>query len=232
VTYRHTDKWQGIIPIHKNGALPLFHKKLKNQENLTFGFLGDSITTGSNSSGRNNINIPPYIPSWPEVICESIENDYSLSVKYVNKAVGGTASRWGADKVKELFSDNIPDIFLIAFGMNDASCGVPKDAFITNIKEITDKMIEMNPKVEFIVVSTSLPNELASGFYRDHAEHEALLYKMSVEYGDKMIVSPVTAIHSELLKKKNYRDMTGNNVNHPNDYLSSVYAQTILSVII
>jgi hypothetical protein len=83
-----------------------------------------------------------------------------------------------------------------------------------------------------VVVSTSLPNELASGFYNDHAEHEALLYNMSKEYGNKMVVAPVTAIHSELLKKKKYWDMTGNNVNHPNDYLSSVYAQTILSVII
>jgi uncharacterized protein (DUF1800 family) len=55
---------------------------------------------------------------------------------------------------------------------------------------------------------------------------------MAKEYGNKMIVAPVTAIHSELLKKKKYWDMTGNNVNHPNDYLSSVYAQTILSVII
>ena len=231
VTYRHLDKWQGIIPIHKKGSLPLFHKKLKNHESFTFGFLGDSITTGSNSSGRNNINIPPYIPSWPEVICETIEKDYSISVNYVNKAVGGTASRWGADSVN-LFSDNISDIFLIAFGMNDASGRVPKETFINNIKEIADKMIALNPNVEFVVVSTSLPNELASEFYRDHAEHEALLYKLAEQYGDKMVVAPVTGIHTELLKKKKYWDMTGNNVNHPNDYLSCVYAQTILSVII
>ena len=36
---------------------------------------------------------------------------------------------------------------------------------------------------------------------------------------------------SALLEKKRFFDMTGNNVNHPNDFLASVYAQTILKIL-
>ena len=38
-------------------------------------------------------------------------------------------------------------------------------------------------------------------------------------------------MHQSILEHKRYRDMTGNNVNHPNDFLARVYAQTILQTI-
>ena len=41
----------------------------------------------------------------------------------------------------------------------------------------------------------------------------------------------MTGMHHALLKRKLFRDMTGNNVNHPNDFLARVYAQTILAVL-
>jgi hypothetical protein len=40
----------------------------------------------------------------------------------------------------------------------------------------------------------------------------------------------MTHMHMDLLKKKRFKDMTGNNVNHPNDFLARVYAQSILEV--
>jgi hypothetical protein len=39
-------------------------------------------------------------------------------------------------------------------------------------------------------------------------------------------------MHTTLLESKRYYDMTGNNVNHPNDFLARMYAQTILEVMI
>jgi hypothetical protein len=41
----------------------------------------------------------------------------------------------------------------------------------------------------------------------------------------------MTAVHGSLLSKKSYADMTGNNINHPNDYLARVYAQTLLTTV-
>ena len=41
----------------------------------------------------------------------------------------------------------------------------------------------------------------------------------------------MTSIHQSLLARKSYADMTGNNINHPNDYLARVYAQTLLATV-
>ena len=41
----------------------------------------------------------------------------------------------------------------------------------------------------------------------------------------------MTAMHQSLLSRKRYEDMTGNNVNHPNDYLARVYAQTLFATL-
>ena len=48
-----------------------------------------------------------------------------------------------------------------------------------------------------------------------------------------LAVADLTQIHSDLLATgKQYRDMTGNNINHPNDYLIRVYAQVLLKTLI
>ncbi len=41
----------------------------------------------------------------------------------------------------------------------------------------------------------------------------------------------VTTAHLELLKHKNYLDLSGNGANHPNDFLHRVYAQRVLEVL-
>ena len=41
----------------------------------------------------------------------------------------------------------------------------------------------------------------------------------------------MTGVHAGLLQYKKYADMTGNNVNHANDYLARAYAQTLLKTL-
>jgi hypothetical protein len=41
----------------------------------------------------------------------------------------------------------------------------------------------------------------------------------------------VTTAHDKLLAKKAYVDMTGNGVNHPNDFLGRWYAQLIAALL-
>ena len=45
-------------------------------------------------------------------------------------------------------------------------------------------------------------------------------------------LADVRSIHKRLLEKKRFIDMTGNNVNHPNDFLIRVYAQYLLKNLI
>ena len=62
------------------------------------------------------------------------------------------------------------------------------------------------------------------------------LYGNQIKFAEKLleletegvVVANMTRLHQDLLKRKNYADMTGNNINHPNDYLARVYAQVLL----
>ena len=60
-----------------------------------------------------------------------------------------------------------------------------------------------------------------------HSTEEISQYGSIVEQKDfrKKIIT-------DLLEKKNFCDMSGNNVNHPNDFLARAHAQTILAQIL
>jgi hypothetical protein len=42
-----------------------------------------------------------------------------------------------------------------------------------------------------------------------------------------LAVADAWTIHGEMLKRKSYADMTGNNFNHPNDFLIRIIAQSV-----
>lgn len=229
VTYRHSDSWDGPVPFSDPSKLPKTKALLREGKPFTFGFLGDSIATGANASAMTGIE--PFAPIWPRMICERLTEKYGCAVNYINRSVGGTASEWGIGVAEREFSDNIPDVFLIAFGMNDASGGVDKYVFRDNNRRIAEKILALNPDCELLFVSTTLPNPLASQFVRDHDTHELLLAKLAGEFGSAADIVPMTSMHRYLLTKKSYPDMTGNNINHPNDFLIRVYAQSVLAVL-
>jgi hypothetical protein len=226
ISYKHSDLWNGFIPSCNPDKLPKIKQILSDGKPFTFGFLGDSITVGWNSSKITDIS--PFAPIWCEMIVENLTEKYGCDIKYVNKAVGGTASGWGNENAIEFFKDDIPDIFVIAFGMNDASGKVNELVFRDNCKSIADKILTLNPDCEIIFVSTTMPNQLASQFVGNHELHEDLLAEVTASYGNAADLACITSIHKQLLKRKKFHDMTGNNINHPNDFLARVYTQTVL----
>lgn len=226
VTYRHNETWKGPVP-HPHKALPRLKKLLSEGSELTFAFWGDSITTGANASSL--YNRPPYTEIWPLMVCNMLSDSFSSKINYINKAVGGTASAWGVEKFDEAFSAVKPDVFLIAFGMNDASGEVPADKYIENIEDIMKKAYALNPLCEVILLSTSLPNPKANQFYKKHEEYEPLLLSLAEKYGERAAALPFTSFHKYILSRKEFRDMTGNNINHPNDFFIRIHAQYILS---
>lgn len=225
VTYEHSDEWDMFKP-QKTNKLPKIIDKIGKKEPFGFAFFGDSITYGCNSSGMKDINVPPYTPIWAKQTVNEL-NKNGEYVSYINRAVGGMASPWGAEQMYGLFKDDKFELMLIAFGMNDGGT--------LNFEENTEKMIndalKINPESEFLLVSTMLPHKLAAGFYGEQYKQQAILERICEKYGDIAELVPMTDMHTALLQKKRYFDMTGNNVNHPNDFLASVYAQTILRIL-
>ena len=68
-----------------------------------------------------------------------------------------------------------------------------------------------------------------SYFYnKDYDAYQNALIELSEEYDCVGVATVLNSVQSVYATGKRFRDCTGNNVNHPNDFMMRVYAQTIL----
>lgn len=225
VTYRHKGQWSGVRPVFA-GELKNTLQKLRAGEKVTVVYYGDSITTGANSSNTQ----APFAPIWTRLVTEKLADAYQNSnIEQVNTAVGGTNAKWGCQNAKQLVAAYRPDLTVIAFGMNDA--GTSAISYAASILSIIEQTRRSNPDAEFILVSPMLPNREVRGFYGNQYQFESVLFGIAgFEAGVAAV--PVWSIHKYMLDSKRYYDMTGNNVNHPNDFLARVYAQAVSSLLV
>ncbi|MEA4831380.1 MAG: SGNH/GDSL hydrolase family protein [Oscillospiraceae bacterium] len=195
---------------------------LKNKKPLKYVLYGDSITCGFNSSFF--MNVEPFLPTWGELIKWKLEDRYNTSVNMINSAVNGMDSGWGAANAKKLIAENNPDLTVLAFGMNDGTLMVKPEKFKENIKSIIDTV----GQGDFILVAPMLANPDSAFVGYQEAYYDVL--KELVAPNIKVI--GMANIHKELLINKKYCDYTGNNINHPNDFLARCYAINILKLLI
>ena len=224
VTYTHTAAWQGQIPPAQGGLLPHTLSKLANGQTLNVVYYGDSVTAGCNSSSV--IQAAPYAPRWTDMVTQRIQALYpDASVNAWNEAVGGADSAWG-EKNAALVASHQPDLVIIAFGLNDASRQGRAEAYQQSIQSILDTVLTAAPDCEFILVSSMRSNAEAWEFQGEKlpAYRKALLALT----GQGVVMADMTTLHEDLLARKQYRDMTGNNINHCNDFLARAYAQLVL----
>ena len=223
VTYEHAVNENVYKPVILPNKLPRLAQSLKEKKPLTVAFWGDSITVGCNCSKM--LEIEPFMPSWAEMVCDTLREDYGCDVTSVNKAVGGTRVEWGLSEFDTAWKDieNV-NLFVIAFGGNNGPETTPEE-FENIIEEIIKKVWAKYPKCEIVTVSVCQGNHYAQDV-KCHHERIKKLYELADKYGSKLTVVPITTLHAETLERKKYWDMTANNINHPNDMLIRMYAQT------
>lgn len=227
VTYKHAaNAWDGPVPVFQGGDLPETMNKLKQKILLKLLLFGDSIAAGSNASGETGA--APHLPAFGALVAEGLKRYYKDEVTFVNTAVGGMDANWGRENTQKSVVDHHPDLVIIAFGMNDGTGKIDPQVFKTNIKAIIEQTRKDHPKTEFMLVSTTIPNP-ESEFTGTQEAFTAVL-KTFTEPG--IVLVDMTAVHKALLNHKAFQDMTGNNINHPNDFLMRWYAQQILGVLI
>lgn len=224
VTYTHNDTID--FGIRKLNGERLFGTKelLKKSKNVKICFYGDSITAGCDGSKKTGIE--PFMPGWPELFASALEKKFNSKIEILNTAVPGENSDWGARCAEERLALHKPDLAVVAFGMNDGTQKIPACEFGNNIKRIKEKALEQNENTEFIFISTTLPNpeSVFDGYQRDYYD------ELIGCTGDNDTVLDMTSIHSALLERKAFADMTGNNINHPNDFLIRIYAQALIDL--
>jgi hypothetical protein len=172
--------------------------------------------------------VKPFAESYPVMVHKTLQDKYGAEIEYVNTAVGGWSTFNGVEALDERVLNRNYDLMVLAFGMNDG---------ITELKtyyERTEKMVlefrKNNPDGEVLLVSTTYPNT-ESDWVRNQPLFVDELYKLEEKYSF-VGVADMTKMHYNLLETgKRYRDMTGNNVNHPNDFLARIYAQIVLKTL-
>lgn len=227
VTYKHAaNAWDGPVPVFQGGDLPETMNKLKRKTLLKLLLFGDSIAAGANASGESAA--APNLPAFGKLVAEGLKRYYKDEVTFVNTAVGGMDSKWGRENTQKSVVDHHPDLVIIAFGMNDGTGRMDPQVFKANIQAMMEQTRKSNPKTEFVLVSTTMPNP-ESEFTGTQEAFTAVLETLTAS---GVVLVDMTAVHQALLQHKSFQDMTGNNINHPNDFLMRWYAQQILGLLI
>lgn len=225
ITYLHSDAYTGYVPTNKSAFLPKTMEKLRQGGNLQIVYYGDSITEGYNCSSY--MNSEPYLPRWSELLTRSLQNAYpQADISAVNTGLAGQTSAWGVENVQARVMDYHPDLVVLAFGMNDGTQNLNAAGFVSNIQEIMTEVQAANPDVEFILLSTTLANPIST-FVGTQCDYEPVLLSLERE---GVAVAQMSSMHESLLTKKAYAHMTGNNINHPNDFLVRVYGQVLAAL--
>ncbi len=261
VTYVHDQYWEGFVPKTSDQFTKLI-SKLEKGEDVTMMFYGDSITFGATSSSGANIHpyAPPYTQMFTRYLAQKY--GYTIkyidtkltgtctpptqdtvfgtngTITYINTAVGGWTSANGTQEfdkyVKPYVDEYGCDFFALAFGMNDAG-NSPKTEKKA-IKKIADQLYDIAPEAEVLLVATMIPNpEAINGWYGNQHRFEAVFEELAADYvkdGKACGVACMTSMSQRILENKRFRDHTGNNINHPNDFLGRLYAQVVYETVI
>jgi len=228
VTYRCApNQWQGYEPKFAGNLLSRTVSKLRDKQPIRLVLSGDSISAGYNASSFTKVS--PGCPSYGELVGLALTKHYGSRVDFINHAVSGWTSAQGLEHaVEQQFGKHKPDLVILAYGMNDVFA---RDAatFQKNIKGIIDTIRARSPGTEFVLVSSMLGNaEWGMPMEQFSLYHDALQELC----GQGVVLADLTAIWREMLRRKSFYDLTGNGVNHPNDFGHCVYAQTIVSLLV
>ncbi len=227
VTYSHTEGWTGYKPRDCSDKYPITNAKLRNGEACKLLFYGDSITEGASSS--QFFEHEPYQPKWSQLVCDYLTSRFENSnIEHINTGLGGKGISWGIENMQEQIIDYAPDLVVIAFGMNDGAVSGLSHA--RSLEKIVLAVKEALPDTEIAIIATMLPNEESNYWKNQHTFEEMYFRYFSSRYPDISIVR-MSTVHKELINAKRYYHLTGNNVNHPNDFLIRAYAQAVVRTI-
>lgn len=222
---------------YQGDKLPKTVQKLKNNKDLKVLFYGDSIFSGCDASSM--YNRAPFMPYMHKLIEAELQKNTKGKVQVDNIAVGGWAVQHGLAALSGGVKDGPDysksyqgyDLLILSFGMNDANTS--KDKFKADTKAIVDKIKAANPNLEVILVSCMNPNPRI-GWDVNQKYQGGWLKEIAAEskYSGYTAVVDFYAVHKSILQYKTFASTTGNNINHPNDWLIRVYAQNILAAIL
>jgi acyl-CoA thioesterase I len=225
-SYTHAaGHWRGPCPRFDAAALPRVLRLLRARAPISIAVAGDSISEGYNASGF--LAVPPFQPPYADRVAAGLRAAFGSPIMLHNLASAGWTADQGLADVARV-GDLTPDLVIVAFGMNDSGYASPAD-FSGNIAGIIAGVRRQAPDAEFILVSPMLPNpEWHYPVMSRFGEYRQVLAALCAP---GVALADVTSVWTELLVRKSVYDLTGNGVNHPNDFGHRVYADVILALL-
>lgn len=226
VTYRAADDWTGSRPLRADELLPKTLARLRQGQPLTIGVSGDSISFGYNASGSTGA--APRMPNYPLLVAQQLQASFGSPIKLANRAVGGWRVEHGLEDLPQLLAEK-PDLVIVAYGMNHFGSRDP-EGFRQLLAKLIAGIRAGNPDTEIILVSPMYGNTEWVHTPRDQfAPHRNAIASF---VGPGIALADLTTLWGEMLMRKRDSDLTGNGVNHPNDFGHRVYAQAILGLLL
>jgi lysophospholipase L1-like esterase len=219
-------EWGEARPRFAGERLSHTLEKLRSKRPLTIAVSGDSISEGYNASEFTKV--APFQPPYPTLVASQLEKVYGSKVTLHNMAVGGWSSGQGVGQLEELLKRK-PDLVILAYGMNDVGTRNP-EAFKANLATMVRRIREASSATDVILVATMTgnPDWMATPAEMFPKYRDAL----AALEGPGVVLADLTAVWQRLLARKRHTDLTGNGVNHPNDFGHRVYAQAILALLV
>jgi len=224
-SYEHSSPWQGFVPRPQPERLARTFKKLESSAPLKICIIGDSISSGCNASAITGV--APGMPPYPELLAEAIRQRRPGEVNLANYSVSGTGMKYGLDVVGAVMNE-APDLVIIAYGMNDVGFN-PVEEFTTQAAVILKTIKASNIETEVILISSMLGNP--EWVYTPTPNFFIFRDALESLCGDGVALADLTSLWADLLKVKSYHDLTGNGVNHPNDFGHRIYAQFLMDLL-
>jgi len=218
VTYPHAASWP-LPDAPQPQLLPRSQAKLKAKQALKLVALGDSITEGYNASGFKSSEAPPNQPAYPQWVATALQERFGSPVTLVNLGRAGTGAGWGLKMVSKVAEEK-PDLVILAFGMNH---GEAAPAFEEVMRKLRDAVQAACPEADIVLVASMTGNPRGFPAERFTGYRDALRNLTK----ENIVLADVTSPWLELLKHKPFSDLSGNNINHPNDFGHRLYAAVI-----
>lgn len=190
-------------------------------------FFGDSITQGANAT---DIYAPPHQPGYAGLVMSMLlASAKGISWEYRNNSVGGWSINNAVASYRYRVNDTRSDIIVLGFGMNDG--GATPKKYGENFRSIISGIREKQPNTAIILVGPTRANPKSKVQSRRVAsEYVRTLQDISRDYKN-VAVADVTAAWDYLMRRKAYYDLTGNGLNHPNDFGHRVIAEVVLKAL-
>jgi hypothetical protein len=219
-TYFHNEEWPTAWQ-QPTTRLPRTMAKMASGSAVKITVLGDSITAGYNATGFVNVNVSPYQKSWCGLVSEGIARAKGCAVTLTNKANAGEQTTSGFERLDELNGAEA-DLVMIAYGMNDSAANLA-----SGLPAIIAGVQSRIANVEILLVTPMCGNPSVSWFPRSLfiTQGNSILAMEAAGIGVADVGKQWRAIED----RKGFVSMSGNGVNHPNDYGHRLYAKVVLA---